>query len=110
MLESIVITLAVDRDASGQPVDPGTEFPPGNHRVYLFISYESMANGVTWTFATYREGEFLDGTTQLWEWGKQGKTYLYYEPPGAYDPGMYEMHVFIETRLQGIAQFVITEE
>ncbi|MBE9472778.1 MAG: hypothetical protein IMY75_11805 [Chloroflexi bacterium] len=104
------ITLAADLDASDQPVDMGTEFPPGDHRVYLFVSYESMANGVAWTLAIYREGEFLDETTQLWEWGEQGQTYFYYKPPEGYEPGAYEMHVFIETRLQGVAQFVITEE
>lgn len=104
-----VITLAADRDDGGQPVDPGNEFPPGDHRVYLFIHYEGMADGVAWTLAMYREGEFLDSTTQLWEWGTEGKTYLYYKPPGGYEPGVYEMRVFIEHRLQGVAQFVIRE-
>lgn len=105
-----VITLAADRDDSGQPVDPVAEFPPGDHRVYLFISYENMANGVAWTFAIYGEGELLDSSTQLWEWGSQGRTYLYYKPPGGYEPGEYEMRVFIEERLQGVAQFVIVEK
>ena len=105
-----VITLAAGHDDSGAPVDPGTEFPPGDHRVYLFISYEGMANGVAWTFAIYRQGKLLDETTQLWEWGEQGITYLYYQPPQGYEPGVYEMAVFVESRLQGIAQFVITEE
>jgi len=104
------ITLAADLDANGQPIDMGTEFPPGDHRVYLFVSYEDMADGVAWTLAIYREGEFLDETTQLWEWGEQGQTYFYYKPPEGYEPGAYEMHVFIEARLQGIAQFVIMEE
>jgi hypothetical protein len=104
-----LITLAADRDDSDQPVDPGTEFPPGNRRVYLFISYEGMVNGAAWTLAIYREGEFLDGTTQLWEWGEQGRTYLYYTPPAGYTPGVHEMRIFIEDRLQGVAQFVITE-
>jgi hypothetical protein len=106
----IVITLAGDRDASGEPIDPGIEFPPGDHRVYLFISYEGMANGVAWTLAIYREGELLDETTQLWEWGEQGRTYLYYKPLEGYKPGVYEMRVFVEARLQGIAQFMVTEE
>ena len=105
-----IITTAADRDDNEQPVGLGTEFPPGDHRVYLFVSYEGMTNGVAWTLAIYREGEFLDAATQLWEWGEQGSTYLYYKPPGGYEPGLYEMRVFIETRLQGIAQFVITEE
>jgi hypothetical protein len=104
-----VITLAADRDEAGQPVDPGTEFPPGDHRIYLFISYDGMANGISWTFAIYRGGELVDSATQVWEWGAAGKTYLYFKPPGGYEPGLYEMQVFVEERLQGVAQFVITE-
>ncbi len=105
-----IITLAADKDEEGQPVDPGAEFAPGDHRVYLFISYERMADGVPWTFAIYREGELLDSTTQLWEWGSEGRTFLYYNPPGGYQPGIYEMQVFIGERLQGVAQFVITDD
>jgi hypothetical protein len=103
------ITLAAERDEAGQPVDPGTEFPPGDHRVYLFISYEGMANGVAWTFAVYQDGELLDSATQAWEWGAAGKTYLYFKPPGGYEPGLYEMQVFVEEQLKGVAQFVVTE-
>jgi hypothetical protein len=105
-----IVTLAAGLDDDGQPVDPGDEFPPGDHRVYLFISYQGMINGTAWTFATCREGEYLDSSTQLWEWGEEGRTCLYYEPAGGYEPGVYEMRVFIEERLQGVAQFVITEE
>jgi len=104
------ITLAADKDENGQPVDPGTEFPPGDHRVYLFIAYEGMTNGLAWTFDIYRGEEHLDGLTQAWEWGEQGETYLYYKPPGGYEPGIYQMRVLIEDRVQGVAQFVITEE
>jgi len=104
-----VITLAADRDDGGQPVDPGIEFPSGDHRVCLFIHYEGMADGVAWTLAIYREGQFLDSTTEVWEWGTEGKTCLYYKPPGGYEPGVYEMRVFVENRLQAVAQFVIRE-
>ena len=104
------ITLAADKDDSDEPVEPGTEFPPGDHRVYLFVSYEGLTDGVAWTLALYCEGEFLDGSTQLWEWGEEGQTYFYYKPPEGYEPCNYEMRVFIEERLQGVAQFVIVEE
>jgi hypothetical protein len=104
------VTLAADKDEGGGPVDPGSEFPPGDHRVYLFIAYEGLANGVTWTFAIYRGEELLDSATQPWAWGPQGRTYLYYKPPGGYQPGVHEMHVFVEQRLQGVAQFIVTEE
>jgi hypothetical protein len=105
-----IITLAAARDDAGQPVDPGTEFPPYIPRVHLFIHYEGMRNGIPWTFAIYREGDLLDSVTQLWEWWTEGKTDLYHEPPGGYAPGIYEMRVFIGDRLQGVAQFVVKEE
>ncbi|HET90714.1 MAG TPA: hypothetical protein ENN99_08255 [Chloroflexi bacterium] len=105
-----IVTLAADRDEEGQPVDAGDEFAPGNRQVYLFISYADMADGVPWTFAIYREGELLDSTTRLWEWGPDGRTSLYYTPPGGYRPGVYEMRVFIGERLQGVAQFVIADD
>ena len=105
-----IITLAAGHDEEGQPVAPGSEFPPGDHRVYLFIAYEGLSNGVAWTFTIYREGELLDSATQLWEWGADGRTYLYYNPPGGYEAGIYEMQVFVESQLQGVAQFIITEE
>jgi hypothetical protein len=105
-----IITLAATRDDAGQPVDPGTEFPRHIPRVHLFICYKGMHNGIAWTFAIYREAELLDSATRLWEWGMEGKTDIYYEPPGGYEPGVYEMRVFIEDRLQGVAQFVIREE
>jgi hypothetical protein len=105
-----IITLAAARDDAGQPVDPGTEFPRYIPRVHLFIHYEGMHNGIPWTFAIYRQGDLLDSATQLWEWGTEGKTDLYHEPPGGYAPGVYEMRVFIEDRLQGVAQFVVKEE
>lgn len=104
------ITLAADKDDSGEPVEPGAEFPPGDHRVYLFVSYDGLADGVAWTLALYCEGEFLGGSTQLWERGEEGQTYFYYKPPEGYEPCNYEMRVFIEERLQGVAQFVIVEE
>lgn len=104
------VTLAADKDENGQPVGQGTEFPPGDHRVYLFISYEGMIDGLAWTFDIYRGEEHLDGLTQAWEWGERGETYLYYKPPGGYEPGVYQMQVLIEDRVQGVAQFVITEE
>ena len=113
-----IITLAAGEDALAQPVDPGAEFPPGDHRVYLFFTYEGMQNGVATTFAWYKNGEFLDFCSDTWAWGLVegrvwggvGRTSYYCKLPRGWEPGAYQVHVFIETRLQGTAQFVITEE
>ncbi len=101
-----------------RPVEPGLEFPPGDHRIYFFFNYQDMTAGSTWTYAWYRNGEYLDGNTCLWASaagdcpqtvGVTGTTYLFYRPPGGYEPGTYEVRVWIEDRVQSTAQFVITE-
>jgi hypothetical protein len=110
-----IITLATEQDASGQPVDPGVEFPSGDHRMYLFFTYEGMRNGTTTTFAWYKDGQLIDYCSDTWlwglvegrEWGESGRTSYFCKPPGGWAPGTYEIRAFIETRLQGIAQFVI---
>lgn len=101
---------------NGQPVQPGVEFTAGDFRVYAFIRYEAMSRGTTWTYGWYREGEYLDGNTCLW-WtrlpncpymvGESGRTFLYYRRPGGYDPGTYEVRIWIEDRFQGAYRFVI---
>ncbi|HUV90153.1 MAG TPA: hypothetical protein VMY80_10900 [Anaerolineae bacterium] len=112
-----IITLATEQDASDQPVDPGVEFPSGDHRMYLFFTYEGMRNGTMTTFAWYKDGQLIDYCSDTWlwglaegrEWGERGRTSYFCKPPGGWVPGTYEIRVFIETRLQGIAQFVIEE-
>ena len=105
-----LMALATEKDDRGLPVDPGSEFPPGEHAVFLFFTYEGMQNGVTRTFAWYQDGEFMERCSQtaLWEWGDRGRTSYFCKPAGGWQPGTYEIHVFVEERLQGIAQFVIT--
>lgn len=113
-----LLALATGEDEEGRPLEPGSEFPPGDHRMYLFFQYEGMEDGVMTTFAWYREGEFIEGCSDTWlwgmvedrHWGESGKISYFCEPAGGWEPGQYEIHVFIEDRLQGIAQFVITEE
>ena len=111
-----IITLAAEKDANDQPVNPGAEFPPGDHRVYLFFTYEGMRNGTTTTFAWYKDGQLIDFCSDTWlwglkgrEWGESGRQPYLCKPPGGWAPGTYEIRVFIETRLQGVAQFVIKE-
>lgn len=112
-----LVALALERDASGRPVNPGNEFPSGDYRVYLFFSWENMQNNITTTFAWYKDGELIDFCSDTWlwgavegrDWGERGWTSYYCRLPGGWRPGRYEIRVFIESRLQGIAQFVVVE-
>jgi hypothetical protein len=103
--------LAMEKNTSGLPVNPGFEFPPGDHAMYVFFTYEGMQNGVERTFAWYKDDEPFERCSQtaLWEWGDQGRTSYYCQPSTGWEVGNYAVHVFIEDKLQFIAEFVITE-
>ncbi len=112
----IVLETFALGEENGRPVQPGDQFTAGDFRVYAFIRYEGMNRGATWTYGWYREGEYLDGNTCLW-WirlpdcpytvGENGLTFLYYRRPGGYDPGTYEVRIWIEDRFQGAYRFII---
>lgn len=111
-----IVTFARGEDG-GRPVEPGSEFPSDDERVYAFIEYEGMDRGVTWTYGWYAEGDYLEGNTCLWGiatdecpriFGRTGGNYLFFRPPGGYDPGTYEVRIWIEGRFQTSEQFIIT--
>ncbi len=105
-------------DAEGHLQGRGTQFPAGDYWVYLTFAYEGMQDGVITTFAWYKDGApfercsdtWLWGTVEGRRWGVRGQRLYGCGPRGGWEPGRYEVHVFIETRLQGIAQFTIVEQ
>lgn len=103
--------LAMEKDASGLPVNPGFEFPPGDHAMYVFFTYEGMQNGVERAFTWYKDDEPFERCSQtaLWEWGDRGRTSYYCQPSTGWESGHYAVHVFIEDKLQFITEFAITE-
>jgi hypothetical protein len=113
----ITFEHVVREDEKGSLLEPDTEFPPGKYWVYLVFRYTGMQDGVTTTFAWYKDGEFIDFCSDTWlwgqvegrDWGEQGRKPFGCKLPDGWQPGNYEIRVFIEDRLQGIAPFVITE-
>lgn len=110
-----LLAVATGQDAAGRPIDPGYTFPSGQHPMLLFFHYRGMKSGVPVTVAWYRGTECLEGCCESWlwgqltdrRWGEEGNASVACTPPGGWEPGMYEVRVFIEARLHGIAQFMI---
>ena len=111
-----LVTFSADVE-NGRPVDPGFEFPAGDARINFFFEYSGMAQGVTWTYAWYQNGEYLDGNTCLWGlrdedcpsiFGRSGTNYLFYRLPGGWVPGSYEVRIWVEERFQGTSRFIVT--
>ncbi len=105
-------------DAEGHLQGRGTQFPAGDYWVYLTFAYEGMRDGVVTTFAWYKDGAPFERCSDTWlwgmvegrRWGVRGQRLYGCGPREGWEPGHYEVRVFIETRLQGIAQFEITPQ
>jgi hypothetical protein len=103
--------VAIEKDDQSLPVNPGTEFPAGDHPVYVFFTYEGLENGVTRTLAWYKDGELMERCSDSgpWQWGGRGRTWIYCGPGGGWEPGSYEVRVSVESKLQGTISFVILD-
>jgi hypothetical protein len=82
------------------PVPPPTVFPTGTTRICGRFRVENMPVGAPWTVAWYREGALEDSSTLLWD-GRPGQPgYIYNTRPDGFPPGRWEVHLYIEDRLQ----------
>jgi hypothetical protein len=110
-----LLALASELDASGQPVDPGKEFDRGQHLVHLVFRHSAMDAGVPVAVAWYKDGELWDLCTGTWlwdlvegrVWGEDGTASISCQPITGWQPGSYEIRVYIGAVLQGLAQFVV---
>ena len=101
------VSFARGVSESNQPIGPAVEFTANSGAVYAFFKYSHMANGANWTYV------WLSGTIELtresrqWEWGQFGQAYLFFGPPGGYDPGKYHLQIYTEDRLLLDAGFTV---
>ena len=92
----IKITALDDQmSADSSPVSPRVLFDAGVKRIYLFVEFKAMAQGVLWKRALYRDGELLDNSSYLWGLETEGKTYFFFGNDNGFGPGTYEIRVFI---------------
>ncbi len=86
-------SLAVS--AEQQPVDPAETFPAGVRRIYFFIGYRGMDDGLTWSRILYREGAPIQGGAYTWSLGEEGASFFFFGRDDGYPPGRYEVRVFL---------------
>ncbi len=105
---SLEITALDDRvsDASA-PIEPRTIFAAGTERVYLFVDYRDMDEGVLWQRLLYYENEQIDGSAYLWGQDRDGANYFFFGRDGGFEPGNYEIRLLIgdQTEPVSIATF-----
>ncbi len=89
------------------PVEPRAQFPAGIRRIYLFINYEQMDNGVGWSRVLYREGIPVQGQAYLWSLGEAGGSYFFFGHENGYAPGSYEVRLYLGDNEMSRFSFII---
>ncbi len=93
---SIQITAADEAiSASKTPLQPRTTFTAGVKRIYLFMNYQAMDDGVAWTRVLYRDDVAVQGQAYLWSMGENGASFFFFGSEDGYLPGGYEVRLYL---------------
>jgi hypothetical protein len=104
----IKITALDDQmSATLTPVNPRVLFDAGVKRIYLFVEFKGMAQGVLWKRALYRDGELIDSSSYLWGLETEGETYFFFGNDNGFEPGTYEIRVFIGDTPTSTMSFIV---
>jgi hypothetical protein len=90
------------------PVDPTQQFPAGVQRIYLFIDFQRMDDGVSWSRVLFRDGVPIQGQSYLWSLGEEGSSYFFFGSDEGYPPGEYEVRLFLSDTAVSQFKFSVT--
>lgn len=95
-----IVSAALAISAAQRPISPAETFPAGVRRVYFFVRYTNMTDGIIWSRILYRDGVPVQGGTYTWTAGEDGEMFFFFGRADGYPPGNYEVRLFL-----GIAEF-----
>ncbi|RMF78185.1 MAG: hypothetical protein D6737_15580 [Chloroflexi bacterium] len=80
---------------NGTPVEPRTTFAAGIDRIYFFISFAGMQDGLLWSAILFRDNEPVVGQTQTWDTGDEGSSFFFLDGQPIFQPGAYEARLYV---------------
>ena len=90
-----------------EAVDPQRIFPEGFFTIYATFGYAEMADGMEWAWVWRRNGEVVSGGNELWAYGDDGPGYVYLNPEEGFQPGEYEVEVWVNSELLTSSTLVV---
>jgi hypothetical protein len=107
-------TITITAISSGisadlRPVNASLEFAAGIPRIYVWLEYQNMADGVSWSRVLLRNGSLLISETELWERGTEGVAYYFFDAPNGWAAGSYELQLYIGDKLASPKAFSIID-
>jgi hypothetical protein len=95
----LITDISSDISSNLTPVNAGETFPAGIRRLYFWLEFSGMADGVSWSRVLLLNGEVVRSESETWERGAAGTAYYWFEAQGGWPAGSYEVQFFIGDRL-----------
>lgn len=92
---------------SGEPIESQVRFSAGPGPIHAVFRFANMRNGISWSHAWLRDGQELIRGEDTWQWGVDGRAWLFFNPVGGFSPGTYELHLYVEGELRQSGGFVV---
>ena len=95
--DAVLRVTALDDQISDlfTPVNPRTIFDAGITRIYLFVEFLGMEEGLLWKRQLYHEDTLVDGGAYLWGLENAGTTYFFFGDDGGFEAGRYEIRLYL---------------
>lgn len=91
----------------GEPIKSQVRFNAGPGPIHAVFRFANMRNGMAWSHAWYRDGQEIIRGEDTWQWGTDGRAWLYFNPVGGFSPGTYELRFYVEGELRQSGGFVV---
>lgn len=107
-------TLTITEISSGitsdrSPLNAATEFPVGTQRVYFWLEFANMVNGLSWSQVLLLNGAVVRSESEAWSQGAEGTAFYWFEAQGGWPGGRYEIQFYLGDRLAASATFAIID-
>jgi len=84
-------------------------FPRDTPVIHATFLVRNLNRNAIWTAAWYRDGKYEAGEPMLWTAQPNVVGHAFYGPTGGFRPGVWELRLYIEDRLQSKATFTILD-
>ncbi len=89
------------------PINPDSAFPAGTPRIYFWVQFSSMANGISWSRVLLRDGTVIRSESEAWDRGEEGLAYYWFDAQGGWPAGNYEIQFYMGDQLVDSREFTV---
>ncbi|MEI7989663.1 MAG: hypothetical protein WCI88_11560, partial [Chloroflexota bacterium] len=103
----LMFTQTIDENV--RPLKPGTNFKNPLNELYAVFHYKAVNKGIQWSAVWLRDGEMVHYETKVWKDPSEGFGYTNWKPesPQGWQPGHYEVQIYIGTEWKKIGSFKV---